>query len=266
LAPEVNAAVEIAHTDGVLTAASLMVSGSAAEDAITRARRLPRLRVGLHLVLVEGAPKLPPERLPDLVDGSGRFRVDMAALGFAIFARKAVRRQVAAEIEAQFEAFRATGLQLDHVNTHKHYHLHPTIADLILTIGSRYGMRSLRVPIEPRTTLRTIEPNNRLPGDWTVAPWARLLSRIAGRAALRTPDAVFGLTWTGAMTRSRLAGLLQHLPGGLSEIYLHPATHDSFPGHAPGYRYKEELDALTSQAAITAVRQPGLALGGYGDF
>ena len=59
-APEVNQAVERAHKDGVLTAASLMVSGAAAADAVARARALPRLRVGLHLVLVDGKPVLDP--------------------------------------------------------------------------------------------------------------------------------------------------------------------------------------------------------------
>jgi chitin disaccharide deacetylase len=55
-APAVNDAVEAAHLRGVLAAASLMVAAPAAADAIVRARRLPSLRVGLHLVLVEGTP------------------------------------------------------------------------------------------------------------------------------------------------------------------------------------------------------------------
>ena len=136
-----------------------MVAAPAAQDAIARARRLPRLRVGLHLVLVEGRPLLPPHRLPDLVDQTGRFRSDMVHLGFDIFARPSVRRQIAAEIEAQFEAYRATGLALDHVNAHKHFHLHPTIADQMIAIGGRYGLRGLRVPIEPAGVLAEVEPS-----------------------------------------------------------------------------------------------------------
>ena len=57
----VNDAVEQAAAAGVLTAASLMVSGPAAADAIRRAQRLPNLRVGLHLVLADGrGPCLSP--------------------------------------------------------------------------------------------------------------------------------------------------------------------------------------------------------------
>jgi hopanoid biosynthesis associated protein HpnK len=158
LAREVNEAVEEAHRDGILTAASLMVSGAAAADAVRRARATPSLRVGLHIVLVDGRPISPAATVPDLIGADGNFRDDMARAGAAIFFRGAVRRQMEAEIEAQFEAYRATGLALDHVNTHKHFHLHPTIADSILRVGQKYGMRSLRLPIEPRRVLALAEP------------------------------------------------------------------------------------------------------------
>src|ERR1700759_4499399 len=91
VAETVNAAVEEGHRHGVLTSASLMVAAPACADAVARAKRLPKLRVGLHLVLVEGAPILPPNQLPDLVR-NGMFRTDMAAMGAEIFFRPKVRK------------------------------------------------------------------------------------------------------------------------------------------------------------------------------
>ena len=97
---------------------------------------MPGLRVGLHLVLVDGRPGVArAASVPDLVDANGNFRNDMARAGAAMFFRAKVARQLEEEIAAQFEAFRATGLALDHVNAHKHFHLHPTIAALTLKIG-----------------------------------------------------------------------------------------------------------------------------------
>src|SRR3984893_13267726 len=96
LAPEVNEAVERAHRHGVLTAASLMVSAPAASDAVSRARRLPTLKVGLHLVLVEGWPASDPSAVPDLVDAAGKLRTDMFGLGVAIFTVPKIRRQMTA--------------------------------------------------------------------------------------------------------------------------------------------------------------------------
>ncbi|HSS71650.1 MAG TPA: hopanoid biosynthesis-associated protein HpnK [Casimicrobiaceae bacterium] len=266
LAPEVNAGVELAHTRGILTAASLMVSGAAAADAVARARRLPSLRVGLHLVLVDGAPTLPPERIPDLVDGEGRLRSDLGMAGIDVFLRRGARRQLAAEIEAQFAAYRATGLPLDHVNVHHHFQLHPTVCGHLLAIGERYGLRSVRVPREPRDVLARIETNARYGRSWLAGPWAAQLSRRIRRHGLSAPDRVFGLAWSGAMTEPRLAALLRYLPDGLTEIYCHPATADAFAGAAPGYRYADELAALTAPATRDLLRTTGARCGGFADF
>jgi len=243
-----------------------MVGAPAAADAVARARRLPGLKVGLHLVLVEGRALLPPDRVPDLVDGEGRFRSNMARAGAAIFFRPAVRRQLAAEIEAQFAAFRSTGLDLDHVNAHKHFHLHPTIAGLLLRIGREFGMQALRVPLEPPAILAASGERGPRIVATLARPWAALLRRRVRALGLTVPDNVFGLAWSGAMTAPRLAALIGHLPAGLSEIYLHPATAGVFPGAARGYRYREELEALIDPGVAAALRGSGARTGGFADF
>ncbi len=264
-AAQVNDAVALAHRDGILSAASLMVSAPAAADAVARARALPRLRIGLHVVLVEGRPTLPARAIPDLVDASGNFRTGMARAAANMFFLPRVRRQLEAEIDAQFDAFRATGLPLDHVNTHKHFHLHPTVASTILRVGKRYGLRAMRVPLEPQAILRRAEPLAELPSAHVTAPWARLARARLRAAGMRVPDAVFGLAWSGAMTPARLLGLIENLPDGLSEIYLHPAT-GPYSGSAPGYRYADELAALTAPRVVAAYRNAAIAKGGFADF
>lgn len=264
-AREVNDAVEAAHRDGILTAASLMVAAPAARDAVARARRLPSLRVGLHVVLVEGPPVLPASELSHLVDDRGNLRSDMASLGATIAFSARARRQLAAEIRAQFEAFRDTGLTLDHCNAHKHFHLHPLVGRLLAEIGARFGLHAVRVPLEPARLLRRIEPRSSTLAAQLTAPAALALRRRVRAAGLLAPDRVFGLQWSGQMTRERLSGLVRNLPEGLSEIYLHPATR-AFPGAAPGYRYREELEALMAPEVVAACRDASLRLGGFEDF
>jgi predicted glycoside hydrolase/deacetylase ChbG (UPF0249 family) len=168
----------------------------------------------LHLVLVEGRPVLPASQIPYLVDRDGMFRTDMVRAGAAMYFLPRVRRQLAAEIEAQYKAFAATGIALDHVNTHRHFQLHPTIASMMIGIGKRYGVRAART----------------------------LAFRRSFRAkGLLVPDHVYGLKWSGAMTKERVRGILAP-PDGLNEIYMHPAT-GPYPGSAQGYRYAEELAA-----------------------
>jgi hopanoid biosynthesis associated protein HpnK len=240
-----------------------MVASPGAADAVRRARAMPNLRVGLHIVLVEAKPALPPERIPDLVGADGCFRTDMARLAVDIAFRPRVRAQVAAEITAQFEAFAATGLPLDHVNAHKHFHLHPVIAAELIAIGQRFGARAIRVPTEPVTVVNGIEPARSGLSAAALAQWTRVLRAQARRAGMTAPDAVFGLAWSGAMTRERLRSLLERLPAGVVEIYTHPAVADRFAGHAPGYRYTDELKALTDPDCVAAQRRAGHRLEGF---
>lgn len=248
----VNEAVERAHTQGILTAASLMVGGGAVEDAVARARRLPGLGVGLHVVLADGHPVLPPDRVPALVGRDGRFHDSMVRTAFAIALSPAARAQMRAEVAAQFAAFAATGLRLDHVNAHKHFHLHPMIASAILESGRAYGLRAIRMPAEP--------------GTGAMAWWARVLGRRWRARGMITNDTVAGLSQTGAFSAERMMAALASLPPGLTEIYTHPATADTYPGSAPGYLYRTELSALTDPAVIAALALSGAQTGPFARF
>jgi chitin disaccharide deacetylase len=254
----VNEGIERAHRDGLLSTASLMVSGAAATDAVRRARRLPALRIGLHLVAVEGAATSPPGDVPLLAGPDGWFPSDQARLGVRYFFRPAARQQLRREIEAQFAAFAATGLRLDHANAHKHMHLHPTVGGLLIGIGRRHGLPAVRIPNEPFAPLgEGAEPF----GARLLRHWTRLLRWRARRAGLRTNDHCFGLRWSGHMTAGRVAGLLGRLPPGFSEIYFHPAAgRDPLLDRLmPDYEHEAELAALCSPNVRMAVRDAGAA-------
>lgn len=249
----VNEAVERGHREGIVTAASLMTGGDAFLDAVERARRLPGLGVGLHVVLVDGHPVLPPERIPALVGTDGRFHPDMVRTAFAIALSPSARAQMRAEIEAQFAVFAATGLRLDHVNAHKHFHLHPTIASAILAIGPHYGMRAMRVPHERET-------------PWAMRRWSRHLAKRLRRAGLLVNDEVVGLRWTGAFDAARMREALGELRDGLTELYCHAASADAYPGSAAGYRYRDELAALVDPGVRAALAASRTKHGCFGDF
>jgi chitin disaccharide deacetylase len=276
VASQVNEAIETAHRHGILTAASLMVGGAAAADAVRRARLLPSLKVGLHLVLVDGRPVAPRAAVPDLIDAAGSFRQDLVASSVAIVVNSKVRRQIAVEIAAQFERFRASGLPLDHVDAHKHFHLHPTLAALVCRIGRQYGMRVLRAPVEPAAIVSRVEDSlapaargrrnlSAIP-VWLTHRFATRLQHQIRRQGLKTADQVFGLAWSGAINAERLCALLSHVPAGVTEIYCHPATADAFAGSAPGYRYRDELEALLAAGVAAAVRANHIRLTAYSDL
>lgn len=241
LTPAVNEAVERAYREGVLTAASLMVAGDAAADAIRRARAMPGLRVGLHLVLVDGPVVLAGGLGPGRVLANQQVR-----LAFRQLLRPgALRREVA----AQFRAFAASGLVLDHANAHKHMHMHPLAAQAMLAEGRQHGLRAVRVPQEPGAGM-----------------WCGLLRRQVRAAGLAAPDAVWGLRDTGHMDVQRSLAIARRLRPGLNEIYFHPATErDALLARLmPDYDHVEELEALLSPALREALRPA--RRGGYLDL
>jgi hopanoid biosynthesis associated protein HpnK len=258
----VNEAVEQASRAGILNAASLMVTAHATKDAIRRARMLPNLCVGLHVVLADGWSTLDAQLVPEIADSSGRMHSDMFRRGVRFFFKTEARRQLEAEIRAQFAAFARTGLTLDHVNVHKHFHIHPTILNILLKVGRDYGMPAMRVPDEPFWF--AARSAGVLPGlaQSLLSPWIALMKRRLRRARIFHNDRIFGMAGSGAMDEAGLLAILARLPPGVSEIYLHPATRSgsAITPSMSQYRHAEELDALSSlrvRAALNAVAVRG---------
>lgn len=262
----VNDAVEQASRAGSLTAASLMVSAAATADAVRRARTLPNLRVGLHIVLADGWSTLDAQLIPIIADPTGRMHGDMFSRGVRFFFYPAARRQLEAEIRAQFAAFAHTGLALDHVNVHKHFHLHPTILSILLRVGKEYGMPAMRVPDERIWFAARSAGAVQGMTQALLIPWISSMKFRLRRAGVFHNDQLFGLSASGAIDEAKMLAILAQLPRGVSEIYLHPATR-SGSVIAPSmshYRHAEELDALLS-APVRAALEAFALRGGYVD-
>jgi hopanoid biosynthesis associated protein HpnK len=263
----VNEAVEQANRSGVLTAASLMVAAPGAADAIRRARKLPLLRVGLHLVLADGCAMLAPDLIPDLAGPAGRMDSRMFLNGVRFFALPRIRRQLEAEIRAQFSAFARTGLILDHVNVHKHFHLHPTLLTMLLRIGREFAVPAVRVPDEPLWFAARNGNGLSLANAALLGPWVALMKRRLRMAQMPHNDRIFGVAASGGMDEETLLAILARLPPGITEIYLHPATESggAIAATMAGYRHADELAALLSPRVRAAVSATGIGRGGFMD-
>ena len=255
----VNEAVERGFREGVLRSASLMVAAPAAADAIARARRLPGLRVGLHVTVVQGEALLPAADIPHLVDGDGHFPDNLLAAALRWFFHAAARRELALEIAAQFAAFRATGLRLDHVDVHNHMHLHPSVLSEILR-NLAPGEAAVRLPREPLALAG--------PAGVLLAPWIALMRVRLRRAGLVHNDWLLGVRDSGRVDEACLLGYLEQLPAGAVEIHLHPAvTRDAAVAAAmPGYFNEAECAALLSPAVAARLRALDIEPGGFMDL
>jgi len=257
--PDINASIVHAHRNGILTSASLMVNEPATAEAVAWAREHPQLGVGLHLTFVCGHSALPMKRIPGLVQEFGQFDSGPVAAGWRYYFERSLRPQLRDEMAAQFDRFHATGLTLDHVNGHLHFHLHPVVFELLLENAKAWGVTRVRL------THDDFWLNARLAsGRWFYraahAVMLGWLSRRAGpalaRKGLRHADRVFGLLQDSHVDEEFLLRLLAALPAGDSELYSHPSA-DQFPN---------ELAALVSPRVRDAVRQHGVQLIRYQDL
>lgn len=255
----VNEGIEAAHRNGILSATSLMTGGEAFDDAVERARHLPKLGVGLHIHLVDSRPVLPPVQIPDLVGPDGSFSNNPELFGFKLFFSPEMRRQADAEIAAQFERFQKTGLVMDHVNGHHHFHMHPVVTDAIAKLAPKFGSPPVRFPVEPFGPSYQAGKDKPVQRFFNWAFYAGLTHRMRKKlrsAGLRLNDHVFGVTDTGGMTEARILAYLDHLPEGITELYAHPAMADD--GRPQFYPSFEEYQGLVSPAVRTKVEALGL--------
>jgi chitin disaccharide deacetylase len=267
---EVNEAVEQAHREGILTCASLVVAGDAAEDAVRRARRMPGLGVGLHLAIF-GAKASAQGRSIVAPDGVNLGYSPVLA-GSAIMVTPGGRKAARREIAAQFEAYRETGLELGHLDGHWHCHQHPVVLAQALEIGVPLGLKAVRVPYEPfgfsRRVAGTGNGGARLAHAVFGLPLTLTMRLQAKAAGVAANDRFFGKTDDGFISEHLLLSMLEHLPPGVTELGLHPATETWGGEHAPPphWQQAEELAALTSPRVRAAVEARGIVLQRWADI
>lgn len=123
LSPGVNRGIILAHEQGIVTSASLMVRGAAATEAADYARMHPGLSVGLHLDLCEWV----------FANGEWQAAYEVVPANDAA--------AVAAEILRQLKAFHElTRRGPTHLDSHQHVHRTEPVRSLLLTHARRLGV------------------------------------------------------------------------------------------------------------------------------
>jgi hopanoid biosynthesis associated protein HpnK len=254
----INEAVKQAHEEGVLTSASLMVTGAAVEEAVELAQQMPGLAVGLHIVLLDGLSALPAAEIPHLVDGNGRFPGNALRMGLRYAFHRPSREEMVRELVAQFERFAATGLPLSHIDGHHHMHMHPTVFALLPPLAERYGAHGIRVPRDELwTNLRYDHTMLSAKVLWATAfgllsHWCRHCLR---GHALAVPRRVYGVMQTGKMHEPYVIRVLQRLNVPAAELYFHPSLS---PGNEALGPNVADLEALLSPRVRQVICERGL--------
>jgi len=262
LTPGVNRGILRAFQDGIVTSASLLVTGSAFEEAVALARQNPELDVGLHLTLVEERAVLGHEALPTLVDENGRLpRTNGEFLRRAFLGR--IRwKEVEREMTAQIARFQKTGLRLSHLDSHQHLHMFPPVFQIVRRLTRGIDNVWVRNPAGPWRK----SPRVRM-GRWMQRLCLNVTCLSArslyGARLPQMPDGMYGFEVSGCLTRSALEQIFRKIPDGLYELICHPGEDDADTrtrySHW-GYRWAEELEALTAPETRVVLNEQGIAL------
>ncbi|MGD1021036.1 MAG: hopanoid biosynthesis-associated protein HpnK [Verrucomicrobiia bacterium] len=265
LDPAVNAAITKAHTDGLLTSASLLIAAPHATEAVEFARSHPKLGVGLHLCLVEGRSAALPDKIPSLATETGELPLSPFVLSARLSSNKKLDTDIEIELRAQISQFMATGLRPTHFDTHQHTHLHPRVLSVVTRLAREHGIAFIRAPVEPLwPTIRSSRQRlTRKLARWTIfatlGSWAK---RQLRRQGFRTVDRAVGVLDPGHLTEPFLASYLPELPDGLTEIFFHPADRPAEPllRIQRGYEHAAELQALCSPHLRQLINESGIRL------
>ena len=240
----VNRAVVHGHLHGVLTSASLMVNTPAFESAVELARQNPSLDIGLHLNLTN------------------------KPFGLAL---RANRLHLEREIRSQIEKVLGTGLQITHLDGHKHVHIIPAVLKIIRMVAPEYGIRAMRT-MNVRTTrlmpLLRRNPNSRpaILQQYIFATGARLAWKRSLPNAMAGPDRFYGIAETGFLDLEAFGSIIEGLAPGAHEVMCHPGYLDDDLHKTPTRLLEQrerELKILTSQKIRQLIKNSGIELISY---
>jgi hopanoid biosynthesis associated protein HpnK len=274
--PGVNRAILEAHTRGVVTSSTLMANGPAFAEAAQLAKAEPRLSIGCHVVLIDGAPVLSAGQLPSLVSRPNlRFRDSMPNFAARAMAGRMDAGEISAETAAQICKIQNAGIVVSHVDTHKHTHLFPGILGPLLRAAAECGVHAVRNPFGPCLPLRSSDLLAR-PGLWKRYAEVRVLNHFAGRfrghvdrEGFITPDGTLGILVTGSLDETLFQAISRSIPEGTWEFVCHPGYNDPDLQAAKTrlrHSREEELRVLTLPAAREVLLQEGIELISYRDL
>jgi hopanoid biosynthesis associated protein HpnK len=274
----VNRAIVEAHTHGIVTSSTLMANGRCFDNAVRLAQTVPNLSIGCHVVLIDGRPVLDVQSVRSLASvrsGKACFRDNLKLFIARALTGRLDSGEIEAEITAQIRKLQSAGIDVSHVDTHKHTHIFPAVLRPLLRAAKTCGVCAIRNPFGPRRPLRSRELLAR-PNLWTRYAEMRILRTLATRfrdsaqrAGLETTDGTLGIEVTGTLDEKLFRAIAEIIPDGTWEFVCHPGYNDD-DLRSSDTRLREsreaELRVLTMREARELLSNQGISLISYRDL
>jgi hopanoid biosynthesis associated protein HpnK len=265
----VNKGIVKAHTEGVLTSATIMANMPTASEAVEIAKNLPSLGVGVHLNITDGKPLSKEPCVKYLLDSQGEFRRSAGKLALISIVSSTTRKAIEAEFSAQIQWAINNGIQPTHLDSHKHIHSFPVIFSIVCRLAKQFKIRAIRFTFEPKQLCRqpwpmTTEENRKNAG--TIRMMAKI-NKLQNRSFFKT-EALLGIAHTGKIDFSFLKAVVLYNPVQISEVMTHPGFLQGLDPTKTRLiqQRKTELDALCSEKVKQFFKDAGIKLVHYGQL
>jgi hopanoid biosynthesis associated protein HpnK len=271
----VNRGIAETHRNGIVTSASLLANGAAFASGVELARTTPGLGVGLHLNLSDGLPVAKRQWVTTLLNGRGELAGRPESLLLRLARRSVLLDEVEREWDAQIQKVRDCGIELTHLDGHKHVQMLPGLFEIALRLAKRHGIAAVRVSHEESSLRAALSAGAKQKGTVVrqgvqarglklLAPDAR---EQAERAGIATADYFCGIAQTGELTREGVLRLMEILPEGTTELMCHPGYADAELAHSATRLQASrpaEVEILTDTGIRNLVASQGIRLIDYG--
>jgi predicted glycoside hydrolase/deacetylase ChbG (UPF0249 family) len=225
---------------GALTSATIMAGMPATEAAVEFARSDPNHSFGVHLTFTGDGHERPlsaPEQVSSLVAGDGTF-LPAKAIRLRAMLRRLSLADIEREIAAQIAAVLDAGVEVSHVDSHRHLHKFASFRIGLARVLPDFGIERVRA-VQDVYLHRAVTS----PTYWLAPMWrARLRASAATTDHFFMEPASDRPAWQDALLRT-----VDTLPGRSLEVGVHP-----------GYREPwRERDRLAVQAFAAAAESSG---------
>ena len=265
----VNRAIVKAHTEGVLTSATIMANMPGAGDAVKMAKKLANLGIGVHLNLTVGQPITKDSFTSSLLNGDGEFINSSARLVILSITSPTVRNAIRAELAAQIQSVINSGLKPTHLDSHKHIHSFPPIFSIVCELAERFKIPAVRWTFEPKELSKMPWP---LPSEGG-AKRARLIRIMAKinrmqKSSLFKTQALLGVAHTGKIDTTFFRAVALYNSANTAEVMTHPGYIDGLDGQQTRLIQQRqlELETLCSEKTKQYIKDAGIKLVHYGQL
>jgi chitin disaccharide deacetylase len=267
----VNRGIVEAHEHGIVTSATLMACGAKFQEAVAMASRSPQLSIGCHVLLVDASPVLELLQVSSLAasnSGILKFREHLISFAGLAIAGRLDEDEIEAEITAQIRKLQAAGIQVSHLDSHKHTHMFPVVFRPMLRAAKKCGVSAVRNPFEPLFLAGTKNWKRRFQLG-ILRSFRTTFRKALEESGVRTPHGCVGIVATGGLTLDGFRQLIENLPDGTWEFVTHPG-HDDAELDAIKTRLRhsreDELAILTSPESKELLQRERIELISYREF